>query len=64
MRVTIHKPHDVVTLRKKNGTPRAMVSYTPHKDPITVKREHGEELVAAGAATEVKEPAKKPDAPE
>lgn len=59
MRVTITKPHDIVTARNAAGTPTACVAYTPTNEPITVKREHGEELVAAGAAVEIAEPAKR-----
>lgn len=57
MRVLITKPHTIVTLRNKRGTPRAMISFAPSDGPITVKREHGEELISAKAATEVTEPA-------
>lgn len=70
MRVVFTDKFDFVTLRAKNGRPRAMVSYSPDKEPQTVKREHGEAAVEAGAAKEVKEPAVRPvksdtsDAPE
>lgn len=60
MRVTITKPHDIVTKRNAAGTPLATVAYTPAVN-LTVKREHGEAMVKAGAATEVKEPAKRPE---
>lgn len=59
MRVTITKPHDIIVLRSKAGTPMSTVAYTPTTEPVTVKREHGEEMVSAGAAVEVKEPAKR-----
>lgn len=59
MRVIFHEPFDFVTLRAKNGRPRAMVAYQPGPDALTVKREHGEAAVAAGKAKEVKETVKR-----
>lgn len=59
MRVIFHEPFDFVTLRAKNGRPRAMMAYKPGPDALTVKREHGEAAVAAGKAKEVKEPVKR-----
>lgn len=64
MRVIIEKPYDVVTKRNAAGTPLASVAYNPTEEPITVKREHGLELVRAGAAKEVREPAKRPAEPD
>lgn len=61
MRVIIKKPFDYVTKRNTSGSPLATVAYRPNPDPLTVKREHGEAMVKAGAATEVKEPAKRPE---
>lgn len=61
MRVIIKKPFDYVTKRNTSGSPLATVAYKPNPDPLTVKREHGEAMVRAGAATEVKEPAKRPE---
>lgn len=61
MRVIFTDRFDFVTLRAKNGKPRAMVAYQPGAEPLTVKREHGEAAVAAGVATEVKEPHKRVD---
>lgn len=58
MRVTITKPHDIVTKRNAAGTPLATVAYTPAVN-LTVKREHGEDLVRVGAAVEVAESAKR-----
>lgn len=63
MRVTITKPHDIVIKRNAAGSPLSTVAYKPTTEPITVKRDHGEELVAAGAAVEVVERAKRPSAP-
>lgn len=63
MRVTITKPHDIVIKRNASGAPLSTVAYKPTTEPITVKRDHGEELVAAGAAVEVVERAKRPAAP-
>ena len=60
MRVTITKPHDIVTKRNASGASLSTVAYKPTTDPITVKRDHGEELIAAGAAVEVVERAKRP----
>ena len=59
MRVIIKKPFDYVTKRNSSGSPLATVAYKPNAEPLTVKREHGEAMVKAGAATEVKEPAKR-----
>lgn len=59
MRVIFTENFDYVTLRAVNGKPRAMVAYKADPEPQTVKREHGEAAVKAGAATEVKEPAKR-----
>lgn len=59
MRVTITKPHDIIVLRSKAGTPMSTVAYTPTSEPITVRREHGEELVRVGAAVEIAEAAKR-----
>lgn len=59
MRVIFTDRFDFVTLRAKNGKPRAMVAYKPGADAVTVKREHGEAAVADGVATEVKEPHKR-----
>ena len=59
MRVIIHKKHDIVVARSPAGSPLATVAYKLNAEPLTVKREHGEALVAAGAATEVKEPARR-----
>lgn len=61
MRVIIKKPFDYVTKRNASGSPLATVAYKPNAEPMTVKREHGEVMVKAGAATEVKEPAKRPE---
>lgn len=61
MRVIIKKPFDYVTKRNTSGSPLATVAYKPNAEPLTVKREHGEAMVRAGAATEVKEPAKRPE---
>lgn len=61
MRVIIKKPFDYVTKRNTSGSPLATVAYKPNAEPLTVKREHGEAMVKAGAATEVKEPAKRPE---
>lgn len=61
MRVIIKKPFDYVTKRNSSGSPLATVAYKPNAEPLTVKREHGEAMVRAGAATEVKEPAKRPE---
>ena len=52
MRVRFLSPFDYVTLRTKQGTPRATVAYQPG-EPITVKREHGEAAVEAGVAVEI-----------
>lgn len=59
MRIIIKKPFDYVTKRNTSGSPLATVAYKPNAEPLTVKREHGEAMVKAGAATEVKEPAKR-----
>lgn len=61
MRVIIQKPFDYVMKRNSSGSPLATVAYKPSAEPLTVKREHGEAMVKAGAATEVKGPAKRPD---
>lgn len=61
MRVIIEKPFDYVTKRNSSGSPLATVAYRPNAEPLTVKREHGEAMVMAGAATEVKESAKRPE---
>lgn len=63
MRVIFKDNFDYVTLRAVNGKPRAMVAYKADSEPQTVKRDHGEAAIAAGKATEVKEPAKR-SAPE
>lgn len=54
MRVIFHTDYDYVTLRAKNGKPRAMVAYKAGPDELTVKRDHGEAAIRDGAATEVK----------
>lgn len=59
MRVTITKPYDIVIKRNASGAPLSTVAYQPTNEPITVKRDHGEELVAAGAAVEVVERARR-----
>ena len=59
MRVKFNSAFDHVTLRSKSGTPRATVAYQQGDEPITVPREHGDAAVAAGAAVEIKEPAKR-----
>lgn len=61
MRVKFTSPFDYVTLRTKQGTPRATVAYKASDEPQTVKREHGEAAVKAGKAVEVDEPAKSDD---
>lgn len=61
MRVIIKKPFDYVMKRNSSGSPLATVAYKPNLEPLTVKREHGEAMVRAGAATEVKSPAKRPE---
>lgn len=60
MRVIFKDNFDYVTLRAANGKPRSMVAYKADTEPQTVKRDHGEAAIAAGKATEVKEPAKRP----
>lgn len=59
MRIKVTKAHDLVIKETKNGRPLATVSFVPSDEPITTKREWGEELVKVGAAIEVKEPAKR-----
>lgn len=62
MRVIFSDDFDYVTLRTANGKPRAMVAYKASPEPVTVKNDHGEAAIKAGAATEVKEPAKRASA--
>jgi hypothetical protein len=63
MRVRFLERFSYVTHRSVNGTPRASVAYPASREPVTVPRDHGEAAVKAGAAVEVKEPAKRPESP-
>lgn len=60
MRIKVTKDYDLHIVVSKSGTPRATVAFKASDEPITVKREWGEKLVADGAAVEVKETAKRP----
>jgi hypothetical protein len=53
MRVKFTDNFDYVIHRSKSGTPLQTAAYKASDDPITVKRDHGEAAVLAGAAVEV-----------
>lgn len=60
MRVKIIKDYDLVISSGPNGRPVAVAAFKKSDEPLTTKREWGDALVKAGAAEEVKEPAKRP----
>lgn len=59
MRIKITKQHDINIEVTDKGRILSTISFQPCDEPVTVKREWGEELVKVGAAIEVKEPAKR-----
>lgn len=61
MRIKVTKPYDLHINVNDKGRPLATVAFTPSDEPITVKREWGEALIAAKAGVEVKESAKRPE---
>ena len=61
MRVKILKDYDLVIKRGAKDRPLAVAAFKKSDEPLTTKREWGNALVEAGAAKEVKEPARKPD---
>src|SRR5690606_15022966 len=60
MRVIFHADYDHVILRAANGRPRVTAAYKASRTALTVPRDHGEAAIAAGSATEVKTPARRP----
>lgn len=61
MRIKVTKPYDLHINTNEKGRPLATVAFTPSDEPVTVKREWGEALIAAKAGVEVKEPVKRAD---
>lgn len=60
LRVKILKDYDLVIKHGEKDRPLAVAAFKKSDEPLTTKREWGEALVKAGAAEEVKEPAKRP----
>lgn len=60
MRVKILKDYDLVIKRGAKDRPLAVAAFKKSDELLTTKREWGEALIKAGAAEEVKEPAKRP----